>query len=137
MPPATAERGFKRICMSCGTRFYDLNRRPIICPNCSTEFTGDIKVKTRRSRAVTSETEGQVQPVTASRKIAAGTGDEDDSLDDDSTKNDDIVSIEDLDEGDDSDDDIDIDDDIDVDIDEPLDDAIDDDIDVPIENDRD
>ncbi|MES2728790.1 MAG: TIGR02300 family protein [Pseudomonadota bacterium] len=43
-------RGLKRICTNCGTRFYDFNKRPIDCPVCSTEFTGEIKVKTRRSR---------------------------------------------------------------------------------------
>lgn len=48
-------RGMKRICMSCGTRFYDMNKRPIICPNCEVEFTGEIKVKTRRSRAVAND----------------------------------------------------------------------------------
>ncbi len=43
-------RGLKRICLSCSTRFYDMNKRPIICPNCTTEFTGEIKIKTRRGR---------------------------------------------------------------------------------------
>lgn len=43
-------KGLKRICMSCGARFYDLNKKPIICPSCNTEFTGEIKVKARRGR---------------------------------------------------------------------------------------
>ena len=32
-----AERGTKRTCQngSCGARFYDLNRSPIVCPMCS------------------------------------------------------------------------------------------------------
>ncbi len=42
--------GLKRICTNCGLRFYDLNKRPIICPACETEFTGDVKLKTRRGR---------------------------------------------------------------------------------------
>lgn len=50
MSKASSPMGLKRICTSCGTRFYDLNKRPIICPSCSTEFTGDIKVKARRGR---------------------------------------------------------------------------------------
>lgn len=54
MSLALDARGLKRICMSCGTRFYDMNNRPIICPGCAVEFTGEIKVKTRRSRAVIS-----------------------------------------------------------------------------------
>lgn len=47
---AAESKGLKRICMSCGTRFYDLNRDPILCPSCGTEFTGEIKVKSRRGR---------------------------------------------------------------------------------------
>lgn len=43
-------KGLKRICMSCGARFYDLNKKPIICPTCNVEFTGEIKVKSRRGR---------------------------------------------------------------------------------------
>ena len=41
----TDPRGLKRICLECGGRFYDLNKRPITCPSCDTEFTGEIKVK--------------------------------------------------------------------------------------------
>ncbi len=33
-----AARGTKRTCQSCGARFYDLNRDPIICPICGAEF---------------------------------------------------------------------------------------------------
>ncbi len=29
-----AERGTKRVCQSCGSKFYDLNRDPITCPMC-------------------------------------------------------------------------------------------------------
>ena len=47
---STDPRGLKRICLSCSTRFYDMNKRPIMCPNCSTEFSGEIKIKTRRGR---------------------------------------------------------------------------------------
>lgn len=33
-------RGTKRTCQDedCGARFYDLNRKPIICPTCGTEY---------------------------------------------------------------------------------------------------
>jgi uncharacterized protein (TIGR02300 family) len=35
-----AERGTKRTCQNpeCGSRFYDLNRDPIICPICQSAF---------------------------------------------------------------------------------------------------
>ena len=32
-----AELGHKRICVSCGTRFYDLTKTPAICPKCGIE----------------------------------------------------------------------------------------------------
>ena len=31
-------RGEKRICLSCGTKFFDFNKDEIICPKCGTEF---------------------------------------------------------------------------------------------------
>lgn len=31
------ELGIKRVCCSCGTRFYDLNKMPPVCPKCGTE----------------------------------------------------------------------------------------------------
>ncbi len=36
-----AARGTKRICQSCGSKFYDLNREEIICPICNTVFQHD------------------------------------------------------------------------------------------------
>lgn len=33
-----AARGTKRVCQSCGNKFYDLNRDPIICPICQAVF---------------------------------------------------------------------------------------------------
>ena len=34
MQSVRASRGTKRTCTSCGERFYDLDRDPIICPAC-------------------------------------------------------------------------------------------------------
>ena len=31
-------RGIKRVCPSCGARFYDLNRTPIVCPVCQSVY---------------------------------------------------------------------------------------------------
>ena len=33
-----AELGTKRACPSCGSKFYDLLKSPIICPKCGTSF---------------------------------------------------------------------------------------------------
>jgi hypothetical protein len=114
-------KGLKRICMSCGMRFYDMGKNPIICPSCNTEFTGDIKVKAKRSRAaaVVEDDEEQVEEV-----VEAVVEEEDDIEEDES----DDVSLEDLDEEDDDDmddEDIALDDD-DIDLDDDLDDLDDD-----------
>jgi|SRR4051812_15527822 len=34
---AKPELGMKRVCVSCSTRFYDLQKSPAICPKCGTE----------------------------------------------------------------------------------------------------
>jgi uncharacterized protein (TIGR02300 family) len=33
------EWGVKRVCPTCATRFYDLARDPMTCPNCGATFT--------------------------------------------------------------------------------------------------
>ncbi|WP_334176902.1 TIGR02300 family protein [Pseudoxanthobacter sp.] len=39
---AKAELGTKRHCPNCGTRYYDLNRNPILCPKCGTVFDAGV-----------------------------------------------------------------------------------------------
>ena len=34
---AKPELGLKRVCVACGTKFYDLTRAPAVCPKCATE----------------------------------------------------------------------------------------------------
>ena len=48
---AKAELGLKRTCLSCGMRYYDFNKTPIICPGCQTEFDPELVVRSRRGRA--------------------------------------------------------------------------------------
>jgi uncharacterized protein (TIGR02300 family) len=35
---AKPELGSKRQCQNCGTKFFDLNKDPVICPKCGTVF---------------------------------------------------------------------------------------------------
>ena len=52
---AKAEWGTKRRCLSCGAAFYDLNKSPIICPRCSTEFNPEVLAKSARRPAKVEE----------------------------------------------------------------------------------
>ena len=52
MPVAKPELGTKRVCPSCGTKYYDLKRNPITCPSCGTIFEIVApKASTARRRA--------------------------------------------------------------------------------------
>jgi len=50
---AKPELGMKRQCLSCGTKFYDLNRSPILCPKCGAHF--QVQQLSRRVEAAKSE----------------------------------------------------------------------------------
>jgi uncharacterized protein (TIGR02300 family) len=59
---AKPEWGSKRICPSCGTRYYDLMREPVICPKCGTPFDPEAFLKSRRARPP-APVEKEVEPV--------------------------------------------------------------------------
>ena len=48
---ASPELGSKQLCPNCQAKFYDLGRRPAVCPKCSTAFDPEEAVKSRRNRA--------------------------------------------------------------------------------------
>jgi uncharacterized protein (TIGR02300 family) len=48
---ANPELGAKQICPNCQAKFYDLNRRPAVCPKCATAFDPEEAVRSRRMRA--------------------------------------------------------------------------------------
>ena len=47
---SNAELGQKRRCNSCGMKFYDFKKSPIICPSCDAEFDPESLLKSRRGR---------------------------------------------------------------------------------------
>ena len=49
---AKPEWGKKRICLACNTKYYDLNKSPIICPSCGTEFDPNIYLKSRKGKSL-------------------------------------------------------------------------------------
>jgi uncharacterized protein (TIGR02300 family) len=50
---ANPELGAKQICPNCQAKFYDLGRRPAVCPKCATAFDPEEAVRSRRVRART------------------------------------------------------------------------------------
>jgi uncharacterized protein (TIGR02300 family) len=49
---AKPEWGVKRTCSSCGARFYDMRRDPIICPKCEATVDPLAQLRPQRSKAV-------------------------------------------------------------------------------------
>src|SRR5262245_39091103 len=47
---AKPDLGTKRVCPSCTSRFYDLQKRPIECPKCAFTFEPETLLKQRRTR---------------------------------------------------------------------------------------
>ena len=40
-------KGEKHHCSNCGAKFFDLNKKPIICPKCNTELVYKSALKTK------------------------------------------------------------------------------------------
>lgn len=61
------EWGTKRVCLSCGAKFYDLRKEPIVCPKCETKFE-PVVAKPRRGRVAAVKAPA---PVKAAAAVAA------------------------------------------------------------------
>lgn len=60
---AKPDWGTKRSCGSCGARYYDLRRQPIVCPKCGAVHEEDAPVRARRARAAAPEKKPKAVPV--------------------------------------------------------------------------
>lgn len=114
---ASFERGTKRICAECSSKFYDLNRDPILCPSCGTKFviaperTAPVVAKKEEVKVEEKEEEKEEATVEVAEtdEAAKSAGAE-------------VISINDVEgEGDDDDDDNEVPDDVeDVEVDESI-----------------
>ena len=52
---AKLEWGKKRTCQACGTKYYDLNKTPMICPSCGAEFDPDLLLRSRKGKSFSSK----------------------------------------------------------------------------------
>jgi uncharacterized protein (TIGR02300 family) len=68
---AKAEWGVKRTCLSCGARFYDLQRESITCPACGAIFDVTAQSKPRRARAAPVAVKAVAPPALAAVEVAA------------------------------------------------------------------
>ena len=62
---AKPEWGAKHTCQHCGAKYYDLQRSPVVCPKCGTEFNPDALLRSRRSKPVAPERQAVAAEVTA------------------------------------------------------------------------
>lgn len=81
--------GVKRHCQSCGKNFYDLDKTPIVCPNCQTTFDPEVLLKSSRVKAA-------VQPVAKASETKKDKNVDEDLTEDIDTVNDDIENDDDM-----------------------------------------
>lgn len=126
---AKPEWGGKHICHSCGTRYYDLRRSPIICPKCNTQYDPEAFLKSRRTRAAAVEdipAPKAAAKTSAAVKAAAPADEPKEAADGELEADANTIALDDLDKSDDTvETDLDADDDDDDDADVLLEDASD------------
>jgi uncharacterized protein (TIGR02300 family) len=81
-----ADLGTKRVCPSCGSRFYDLAKRPIECPKCAFAFEPEALYKQRRPR--------QPEPVAAEPAAAESDDEEAENEDEEETESEEVATVE-------------------------------------------
>lgn len=67
---ANPEWGTKRACLSCGARFYDLNRTPIVCPKCGASHDAEDFNRSRRPRSSNAAKTPEKAPAVAELAVA-------------------------------------------------------------------
>ena len=60
---AKPELGLKRLCPSCGAKYYDLNRSPILCPKCGAQFDAGLAARARPATAIDDEDDTEEEVV--------------------------------------------------------------------------
>lgn len=74
---AKPEWGAKRVCQSCGARFYDMQKEPPVCPVCGTVFDPEVINRARRRPRPASAPVAKPE-VDEEEGLAAGAGKEGD-----------------------------------------------------------
>ena len=109
---ARPELGLKRQCMSCGAKFYDLNKDPAVCPKCGAAYQATAMSRAAAPvvarAAAPDEDEAEIEAVgpemVSLDEVEAGENEKDIPVDDDIDVADDVADdtfLEDEEEGDD------------------------------------
>ena len=82
---AKPEWGTKRACQSCGAKFYDMRRSPIVCPSCGAVFDPEGLLRSRRAKPAPAKPQPEKPAVVADQELepAFEADVEDDDVDDD------------------------------------------------------
>lgn len=84
-PLPNAEWGEKHTCQSCGARFYDLKKKPPVCPKCETEVKAEKPTSLRQAAAAAAAEKKATAAAEEAKpkEVAAETDDDDDDAVDD------------------------------------------------------
>tara|TARA_B000000532_G_C18769135_1_gene363200 strand:- start:51 stop:419 length:369 start_codon:yes stop_codon:yes gene_type:complete len=90
------EWGKKVVCSNCETKFYDLNRKPAICPSCGTEYIDSVvnEIPTNAKQVFTDEVDTSVDDNLVGSDAAESIAEDEDIVIDDAI-DDDTISLED------------------------------------------
>ncbi|MGE0745704.1 MAG: TIGR02300 family protein [Rhodospirillales bacterium] len=85
------EWGMKRTCQSCGSRFYDLLRSPIICPKCGAEFDPLANLRPRRGRGAAEAKERREREAAVPEEVAPAAEAEEELVEEAEGEDEDII----------------------------------------------
>ena len=86
------EWGIKRLCQSCGARYYDFLKSPIVCPSCQAPFDPEAVLKSRRSRQIPAEAPRKPKPEAEAEEAEEEDDEDEDELEDE-LDDDEVVAV--------------------------------------------
>jgi uncharacterized protein (TIGR02300 family) len=99
---AKPELGAKQLCPNCAAKFYDLTKRPAVCPKCHTAFDPEevVKIRRVRTRAEKADYDDDELPAKPAETQDGFEDEVDDTPEIDQAIDDEVVEVDDEAEGD-------------------------------------